>query len=103
MEEFVPDGDRFFFAPVLEKRSDGRSGVKKGGRIRYSDGALGKAMEQGGRCRSPDGPARVYGCDGATVPGLEGPAQGRLLPGRGWPGLVLVNNAGGGDFLHRFF
>jgi hypothetical protein len=27
-----------FFAAVLEERSDGRSGAKKGGRIRYGEG-----------------------------------------------------------------
>jgi hypothetical protein len=36
----------------------GRSGAKKGGRIRYGEGALGNGTGQGGRSRSPEGAER---------------------------------------------
>jgi hypothetical protein len=61
-----------FFAPGPGgSGATGRSGAKKGGRIRYGDRALGDGTEQGGRRRSPEraeGPARGYGCEGATGP-----------------------------------
>jgi hypothetical protein len=80
----VLGGGQGFLGRGLEERSDGGSGLKKGGGISYGDGALGKGVGERGRRRSPEGPARGSGWGGGagTGPGRAGPAGGRGWGGR---------------------